>query len=146
MASRQKGRCRLEATQLDDSQDIKRLVTLIAVIAVRLLRLRDLAGFSTSGARVGSDKAAPTNDPMALREAVSRTWIAIVSHLGKVDPKKLTPKQFWITIAKQGGYIARTRDGHPGWKTIRQEWYDIQRIVQGAELLAENPDVFGKCG
>jgi hypothetical protein len=138
--------CRLEATQLDESEDIKRLAALTAVIAVRLLRLRDLAGFSTSAARTGSDQAAPTNDSKALRDAVPRTWIAIVSHLGKVEPKKLTPRQFWITIAKQGGYIARARDGHPGWKTIWQGWYDIQRIVQGAELLAENPDLLEKCG
>ena len=138
--------CRLEATQLDDAEDIKRLAALIAVIAVRMLRLRDLAGFSASGPRMGSDESTPANDPKVLREAVPRTWIAVVSHLGKVDPKKLTPKQFWITIAKQGGYIARTRDGNPGWKTIWQGWYDIQWIVQGAELLAENPNLLEKCG
>ncbi len=138
--------CRLEATQLDDAEDIKRLAALIAVIAVRMLRLRDLAGFSTSGLRGGSGESAPANDPKALREAVPKMWIAIVSYLAKVDPKRLTPKQFWITIAKQGGYLARTRDGNPGWKTIWQGWYDIQRIVQGAELLTEYPNLLQKCG
>lgn len=138
--------CRLEATQLDDAEDIKRLAAIIAVIAVRMLRLRDLAGFGTSSLRGGSGEPAPANDPKALREAVPKTWIAIVSHLAKVDPKNLTPKRFWITIAKQGGYLARTRDGNPGWKTIWQGWYDIQRIVQGAELLTENPSLLEKCG
>lgn len=137
--------CRLEATQLDDAEDIKRLAALVAVIAVRMLRLRDLAGFSTSGLRSGSGEPIP-NDPKALREAVPKTWIAIVSHLAKADPNELTPKHFWITIAKQGGYLARARDGNPGWKTIWQGWYDIQRIVQGAELLSENPNLLGKCG
>ena len=130
--------CRLESTQLDDAEDIKRLAALTAVIAVRMLRLRDLAGLDPSERRA--------SDPKALREAVPKTWIAIVSHLAKVAPKKLTPKQFWITIAKQGGYIGRTRDGNPGWKTIWQGWYDIQWIVQGAELLAENPNLLEKCG
>ena len=138
--------CRLEATQLDDAEDIKRLAALTAVIAVRMLRLRDLAGLGTSAPRVGLDESAPAHNPKALREAVPKTWVAIVSHLAKVDPKKLTPRQFWITIAKQGGYLARTRDGNPGWKTIWQGWYDIQRIVQGAELLTKNPNLLEKCG
>lgn len=138
--------CRLEATQLDDAEDIKRLAAITAVIAVRMLRLRDLAGFTTTGQSIGSDDSTLANNPKALHQAVPKTWIAIVSHLAKVDPKKLTPKRFWITIAKQGGYLARTRDGNPGWKTIWQGWYDIQRIVQGAELLIEHPKLLEKCG
>ncbi len=111
-----------------------------------MLRLRDLAGLRASGSHIGLDESAPANDPKALREAVPTMWIAIVSHLAKVDPKKLTPKQFWITITKQGGYLARTRDENPEWKTIWQGWYDIERIVQGAQLLTENPNLLEECG
>lgn len=138
--------CRLQATQLDDAEDIKRLAAIIAVIAIRMLRLRDLAGFTTGGSHKKPHKSTSANYAKALRAAVRTTWIAVVGHLAKVDPNKLTPRQFWITIAKKGGYIGRTRDGNPGWKTIWQGWYDIQGMVQGVEMLADNPGLLEKCG
>ncbi len=138
--------CRLQSSQLDDAEDIKRLAALIAIIAVRMIRLRDLAGFATTGSRVKSDQQRSANDAKALRAAVPKTWIAVVGHLAKVDPKKLSPRQFWITIAKKGGYIGRARDGNPGWKTIWQGWFDIQGMVTGVEMLAANPGLLEKCG
>lgn len=35
--------CRLQATQLDDASDIGRLASITAIVAVRLLQLRDAA-------------------------------------------------------------------------------------------------------
>jgi hypothetical protein len=134
--------CRLQRSQLDDAEDIKRLAALIGVIAVRMMRLRDLAGFATSKNRTNES----CHDAKALQDAVPRTWIAVVAHLAQVDSTRLTPKQFWITIAKKGGYIGRRRDGNPGWKTIWQGWYDIQGLVNGVELLAANPGILDKCG
>jgi len=114
--------CRVEATHFDDAADVQCLAAIKGVIAVRLLQLRDLA-----------DQAG--DDPQALQRAVPGVWITIAAALARGDHATLTPKQFWLTIAKQGGYLARTRDPRPGWRAIWKGWYDIQQMVRGAQLI-----------
>ncbi len=137
----EKSGCRLEASQLDDAADIKRLAAVIAVTAVRLLMLRYLAHRAT-------EPGAPEQDPAVLQRAVPRLWILVVAGADKknpVDPEKLTPREFWLRIARQGGYIGRNSDGRPGWSTIWKGWYDFMFMFQGAELMAvtQRPQ---KCG
>lgn len=52
-----------------------------------------------------------------------------------LDPKQLTPREFWLRIARQGGYIGRTHDDRPGWSTIWKGWYDFIFMLQGAEFM-----------
>ena len=133
--------CRLEASQLDDAADLKRLAAVIAVTAVRLLMLRQLAHRAV-------DPGAVDQEPAVLQRAVPWLWIFVVAQADKknpVDPEQLTPKEFWLRIARQGGYIGRKSDGRPGWSTIWKGWYDFMFMFQGAELMAaaqEHP----KCG
>ncbi len=117
--------CRVEAAHFDDAADVQRLAAIKGVIAVRLLQLRDLA-----------DQAG--DDPHALQRAVPRVWVAVTAALARCDPAALTPKQFWLTIAKQGGYLNRTRDPRPGWKTLWRGWCDIQQMVRGAQLTGNS--------
>lgn len=112
--------CSLEASQLDDAQDLMRLAAVTAVVAVRLLQMRDLAS--------GED----ADDPAALHAAPE--WIAVVAALAGVEAETLTPRRFWRTIARQGGWIGRTSDPRPGWKVIWRGWYDISLMVRGALL------------
>ena len=114
--------CRVEATHFDDAADVQRLAAIKGVIAVRLLQLRDLA-----------DQAG--DDPRALQRAVPGVWITVAAALAREDPATLTPQQFWRTLAKQGGYLARKRDPRPGWKVLWRGWYDIQQMVRGAQLV-----------
>lgn len=137
----EKSGCRLEASQLDEADDIKRLAALIAVTAVRLLMLRDLAHRAT-------DPAAPEQAAEMLQRAVPRLWIVVVAGADKknpADPATLTPREFWLRIARQGGYIGRRSDGRPGWSTIWKGWYDFMFMFQGAELMAHAP-MPKKCG
>ena len=76
-------------------------------------------------------------DPAVLQALVPPIWQEIVARLAKRSAETLTPREFWLTIAKRGGFIARKRDGRPGWKTIWRGWYDVMIMVQGVELLAE---------
>lgn len=136
-----KSGCRLEASQLDDAADIKRLAAMIAVTAVRLLMLRELA-------HRAADPNCPEQEPAVLQSAVPWLWIFVVARAAKknpADPEKLTPREFWLRIARQGGYIGRKSDGRPGWSTIWQGWYDFMFMFQGAELMAatQRPP---KCG
>ena len=65
--------CRIEASQLDDGDDIQRLGAVLAIVAVRLLQMRDLA-----------DAPTPVADaPEALRILVPPLYVAIVAGLAK---------------------------------------------------------------
>jgi hypothetical protein len=117
--------CQVEQSQLDEPDDHRRLAAILSVVAVRLLNLRELAE---------SDRS---DDASALQTQAPAVWIQIVAKLGKFQATTLTPRQFWLTIARQGGYLARKRDGRPGWKVIWRGWYDIHQMVLGAELWQE---------
>jgi hypothetical protein len=123
--------CRVEQSQLDDTLDIQRLTSVLAIVAVRLLLMRDLAeGTGTS------------DSPEALEALVPLRYRQIAAGLAKVSVHALTPRLFWHTIAKRGGYLARKHDPRPGWKVLWRGWYDFLQMVRGAELyeqLIEQP-------
>ena len=126
----EKSGCHLEASQLDDGDDIRRLAAIVAVTAVRLLMLRRLADLQ---------RQSPDQAPAALQRAVPWLWIVVVARANKkdpADPATLTPQEFWLRIARQGGYIGRRHDGRPGWSTIWKGWYEFMLMFHGAELLA----------
>jgi hypothetical protein len=124
--------CRLEASQLKSAEALERLAALTAVVAVRLIQLRELAWSAT-------DPSAPSDEPLseqpaALRNLVPSDWIFVVSRLAKCSQEALTPRLFWLTLAKQGGFIGRKSDGMPGWQTIWKGWAEVLLLVQGVQM------------
>ena len=106
----------------DDAADMQRLAAIKGVIAVRLLRLRELAE------RAG-------DEPASLQQAVPHPWLRVAAALAQVAPLALTPRQFWLTIAQRGGYLPQGRDPRPGWKVLWRGWSYIQTMFQGVELV-----------
>lgn len=115
--------CNLEKSQLDDADDVKRLASMLGVVAVRLLQLRDMA-------RPDHPRA---EDPEFLQAWAPALWIQLVAYSEKIPEEKLTPRQFLRGIAKKGGFIGRKGDGHPGWKTLWQGWTALHFMALGAE-------------
>jgi hypothetical protein len=140
--------CRVQASQLDDVQDIQRLTAIVGVIAVRLLQLRDLAGSREKDADESPEPLAEggPDDPKTLSTMVPAVWITVVAALAKTSREQLTPRQFWLTIARRGGWLGRRSDGRPGWKVIWRGWYDISLMVEGAELHAAATSPPPRCG
>ncbi len=135
--------CRLEASQLKSAEALERLAALAAVVAVRLIQLRDLAQATLD--EPAPDPASSSEQPAALQAVVPRAWIIVVSHLAGCAATELTPRLFWRTVAKRGGFIGRKSDGVPGWQTIWKGWREIMLLVQGFELHREflPPDTCG---
>ena len=151
--------CRIEGSQLDDAADIQRLGTILAVVAVRLLQLRDLGDAHEPRTRVieiqttegrqalaepplADVNAARRDDPEALRKLVPPLYIKIAARLGKMPEATLTPRQFLLIVAKQGGYLNRKCNPRPGWRAIWHGWYRLSQMVRGAELvLGDGQDV-----
>jgi len=124
--------CRLEASQLKTVEALERLAALTAVVAVRLIQLRELAQAATDP-RVPDPKS-PSNQPAALQNLVPHDWIIVVSYLAKCRPDTLTPRLFWLTLARRGGFIGRKSDGLPGWRTVWKGWAEVMSLVQGIEI------------
>ena len=124
--------CRLEASQLKSAQALERLAALTAVVAVRFMQLRDLAQAATSAAK--SEGKGARDQPMELQAAVPRDCILVVGHLARCRAGTLTPRLFWLTVAKRGGFLGRKGDGVPGWQTIWKGWSEVMMLVQGFEL------------
>jgi hypothetical protein len=148
----QKSGCNLEHSQLQDVDALRRLAALVGVLAVRMLWLRDLASSALSTPAKGESQSTgersssvdPSQRPAALAALIPTLWIKVVARLADVaDPAKLTPRQFWRTIAQRGGWLGRKHDGRPGWKTLWRGWHEVALLVEGAELL--NASAIKRC-
>jgi hypothetical protein len=114
--------CAIEARQLDDGQDIQRLLGFMAPIATRLLQLRHAASHAPD--RLACD-ATDVLDPLMVRVLALRQKLALAA---------LTLAEFWIHVARLGGYLARASDGPPGWRTLWHGWRLLSDLTDGARL------------
>ena len=135
--------CRLEASQLKDAKALSCLAAFVAVISVRLLQVRDLAQATPS--QDTDDPSSRCNQPAALAALVPAVWRTVVARVARCPVEQLSPRLFWLTIAKRGGYLARGRDGPPGWQTIWKGWSDFMIMVFGVELYLQDdkPQTYG---
>jgi Transposase DNA-binding/Transposase Tn5 dimerisation domain len=111
--------CRVEERQLQDRRRLEPLVAMLAIVALRLLNLRSIARLTP---------AAPATD------AVPEAYVRVLSKLRGIPESELTCRRFWRETARLGGFLARTSDGDPGWKTLWLGWHDLDLIVQGATI------------
>lgn len=134
--------CRLEAAQFETVEAIERLATMVGIVAVRMLQLRDAAQATLAA----SDNVLPSEQPQVLQALAPWAWIVVVSGLAKCAPESLTPKLFWRTIARRGGFIGRKSDGHPGWQTIWRGWSETAIRVEAFEAAYAHLQARESCG
>jgi hypothetical protein len=111
--------CCIEARQMHTAERFIRLLGLLSPMAVRLLQVRDVA------------RRAPES---AATESVEFAAVTIIATRAALPPESLTVAAFWQEVARLGGYLARTRDGPPGWRSRWRGWLHLQTLVEGAHL------------
>jgi hypothetical protein len=116
--------CRMELSQLRTGPRLKRLLGFLAILAVRMLQLRDLARTSP--------------DQPALR-TVQPILVQFMAQHDQLDPRTMTTKTFWHAVAKLGGFPDRRSDGEPGWKRLWDGWMQLLSWVEGARLASNLP-------
>ena len=114
-----KSGCNIERSQLDDRFDIERLLGFSTLIAVRLLQLRQTVRFAPD--TLASFIASPLQ-------------IHLLAHHFKLNPDTLTAFQFWLAIARLGGFLNRRHDGSPGWITIWKGYRQLMLMTHGVQL------------
>jgi transposase-like protein/transposase Tn5 family protein len=115
--------CRMEDSQLDHGDDLKRLLGFTAPIAVRLLQLRQVVRTAPETPAT----TAATLDPLMVRLLAAKFQLAVSG---------LTVKMFWTLVAQLGGYLGRKSDGPPGWRTLWKGWHHLSDWADGVRLLA----------
>lgn len=107
--------CTVESHQLHTRQRMENLLALCCVIAWGMLALRD---------------AARQSSPPAASTLLSDVQLLLLRELRPKLPSSPDASQALRALASLGGFIGRTGDGEPGWRTLWSGWI---RLLQ-AEL------------
>jgi hypothetical protein len=110
--------CRAEQRQLEEADRLVPLLGALAIVAVRLLGLRDAAR---------RDGTAPVDMP-------ETTIRILAAKLQQPAEYFTTNRDFLRGVARLGGFLARKSDGDPGWQTIWKGWFVLMILVEGYEL------------
>ncbi len=114
-----KSGCRIEQRQLQTVDGLIRLLGLLSPLAVRLLQVRALA-------REEPERPAS--------EVIEPLMLAVLAQRSGHAPATMTVGTFWTEVARLGGYLARSHDGPPGWRTIWKGWLSLQTLLEGVHL------------
>jgi len=113
--------CRVEQLQLGTRERLEKALVVYAGVAVRLLRLRDLAR---------QEPEMPCTEVLSEEE-----WRALYLHVtGKAPSTQTlvpTVAQAVKWIGRLGGHLGRKRDGMPGVRTLWRGWRDLAVLVAG---------------
>jgi len=116
-----KSGCAVERRDLEERERIERLLGFLAIVAVRLLQLRQEA------------RIEPEQPATQVAPAVA---VHLVAARLKQDPVQMTASQFWRGVARLGGFLGRRGDGEPGWKTLWRGWLEVEAWMRGIELAS----------
>jgi len=114
-----KSGCRIEERQGPRVDGLIRLLGLLSPLAVRLWQIR---GYARS----------PPERP--AHEVIEPLLLAVVAERAGQAPATMTIGSFWTEVARLGGYLARSHDGPPGWRTIWKGWLSLQTFLEGVHF------------
>jgi hypothetical protein len=118
----QKTGCAMESPQFTTRHALEVTVAMLSVVAVLLLRLRDLS-------------RRPDADTTAATEVIDADYVEVLSlwRLREAKPA-WSIKEFLYALARLGGHLGRRGDRLPGWLVLWRGWMELQRMVEGARL------------
>jgi hypothetical protein len=111
--------CHVEERYYQKSERLERVTGLHAVLAVRLLQIRELA-------REQPDRPAI--------EVAPKEWVETLALVRKKPSAGMTIKEFVRHLAGLGGHLGRKRDGEPGWITLWRGLEKLLLILRGMTL------------
>lgn len=113
---------KFEDRQLQEWDRMERLLGVASVVAWRLLGLRDL---SRKDEEVGPGEY--------LTEAQRK----VIEHMDQEISEGGSAKEYFLAIARIGGYLDRSNDPPPGWKIIWRGFKKIQTMAVGYEAATK---------
>jgi hypothetical protein len=114
----------MEKRQLQDGARLQRLLGFLAILAVRLLQLRDVSR---------------TTPNLRAVEVVQPVLVQIMAYQTKKDPNSMTMAAFWRSVGQIGGFPGRKSDGQPGWKRLWHGWLRLLDWADGVHFAQNLP-------
>ena len=118
----------IQKAQLSSREGLERLLGMMAVVALWLLNTKLLC-------------VNQPDEPVS-REAIGEDVLMLLEGAFGRPKDGWTNRTVLIGIARMGGFLARRRDGNPGWMTIWRGWQDIMMMCAGLELYRKHQ----RCG
>ncbi|WP_029600880.1 IS4 family transposase [Gemmata obscuriglobus] len=117
----------LEELQLTTKVGLQNALSLLSVVAVGLVMLRELA-----------------RDPVTAAQPidgwVQRSWVEVLSQWRHDHGEQLATVKDWVwALARLGGHQNAAQLGPPGWHTLLRGWPQLQAMIDGWEIR-------GSCG
>jgi hypothetical protein len=111
----------VEDSQLERGYRLEALIAVLAVVAVRLLSTKLLARSRPEG--------------LAAVEGFGPEALALLEKKWGRPQGGWTNQSVVIATARLGGFLARKRDGLPGWQTIWRGWQRLMWMCEGVETF-----------
>ena len=110
----------IESPQFTKEERLQPVIALLSVIAVMLLNLR-------------WHNRQPDAETTPARKVVPEVYVAVLSvwRLKERLPN-WSVKEFFLALARLGGYLPRHRRGQPGWLVLWRGWMKLQDMVEYA--------------
>lgn len=116
----QKTGCGMELAQFTTRKALEVTIAMLSVVAVQLLRLRDLSR---------------QTDDVPASDVVAEPYIeALCLWRWKEVRMNLSAREFLQALARLGGHLGRPSDRLPGWLVLWRGWTELQRLVEGMKL------------
>ncbi len=118
----------VEAQRLQKRENLLRLATVLAFVAVRLLQLREVVE-GVPGAR-----CQPCTQVLGDEE-----WRVLWLSTARRRPPAKPPSLGWAyqALAKLGGFIDTKRTGRAGWSTLWEGWFLLNQRIEGFRIARE---------
>lgn len=108
----------IEKLQLETGEELMAAVSLMSVVALRLLHLREIV-------RILPEAAPPAS-------GLSQLELDVLS--AKTGRVLKTVRDVGLALGRLGGHLNRKSDGLPGWITLWRGYLDLQILVEGVRL------------
>jgi hypothetical protein len=118
----QKSGLRVEGYQLQCVGKMAALVAVLSVIAVGLMNLR-------------LSLRCPVLAEQPACALVPGVWVSVLSRYQTGVSKDWTVGEFWLHLARAGGYLKNPNKHPPGWITLWRGWIILHKLVR-YELLS----------
>lgn len=113
----------IEQRQLTTAEGLERLLGFLAIVAVRLLQLRTLSRHQPD---------------LAATALISPLMLTVLGAKLQLPRPPTTLRDFWVALARLGGFIGRRGDGSPGWQTLWRGWFRLQDLCWGTTFATQD--------
>ena len=115
--------CNVEKKQLKTGKRLENFLGLANIVALRLLKLRDVA----------------RNMPeISAKKIIDPLKVDILIKYNEINKEDITIYEYCREVAKIGGFIGRKSDGEPGWQSLWEGEIELTKLFEGAKLMMKN--------